>query len=503
MIDNLLINAISEGVVVTDSSGIITTVNPAMEKMFGYKTDELVGQRIEILIPDELKEKHVHHRKKIKDEARSRSMGAGLDLQGRKKDGTKVYVEISLNPFEIDEARFVMAIVSDITIRKEAEMELLDLNLRLEERVAERTKQLEQNQLLYKMIARNFPNGDISVFDENLNYVFLEGQELFKRGITSEMLIGTSFLDRVDPEIRGDIGKKLRSVQRGKNTSFELNVKGRTYLINAVGMPLGDSGVNSILMVTQNITPLKKAEEKVQKSLEKEQQLNELKSRFVSMASHEFRTPLTSVMNSASLISKYIEKSGVESDFTTKQLKHVERIKRSTKHLTTILNDFLSIDKLEHGKIVVSESIFDITEFSNDIIQDMDGLQQHGQQIRYQHYGETSVVLDRQILMNIFNNLLSNAVKYSPDKGLVQLETRIENDMLTAVFEDNGIGIPKKDQAELFSRFFRATNVSDIQGTGLGLNIVKNFVELAGGEIDFESEENVGTKVTVRMPLKN
>lgn len=632
MIDNLLIKTINEGVVVTDSSGVIRVVNPALEKMFGYREEELIGEKIEILIPPELRKVHVQHRESIKDEARSRAMGADLDLQARKKDGSTFYVEVSLNPFVDERGKWMLALVSDISIRKKAEQQLQisasflkeaeklanvahyeintetgamtwsdhfyrllqvdrneiaqptaeiamsfvhpddkenvleayrksvtlnepyemnfrvirkdgevrnlnntvvvhedrkrkmntlfgvihdvteqrrveeslrELNADLEERVAQRTRQLEQNQFLYKMIARNFPTGNISVFDENLNYIFVEGKELFKRGITSEMLIGTSFLDRVDPAVRDDIEQKLREVQKGRNLDFELSSKNRTYFVNAVGMPMDDSGVMHILMVTRNITAQKQAEIDIKRALEKEQMLNELKSRFVSMASHEFRTPLTSILNSVSLISKYIEKSGIDDETAEKQRRHLDRIKKSTKHLTSILNDFLSIDKLEHGKIEIVHSQFDITEFANDVIQDMDGLRRKDQQIEYRHAGERIATLDRQMLMNIFNNLLSNAVKYSKDDGVVLMETRIENATLTARFKDQGIGIPKEDQNNLFDRFFRAKNVSDIQGTGLGLNIVKNYVEFAGGSIELQSEENVGTEITIILPLQN
>ncbi|MFT6499977.1 MAG: PAS domain S-box-containing protein [Crocinitomicaceae bacterium] len=385
----------------------------------------------------------------------------------------------------------------DVTEQRFAEKKLKDLNIELEKRVDERSKALKESQEMYKMIARNFPNGVINVLDKDLNYIFAEGMEMYRQGITSETLIGTSFLSRVKPEIRKEIEVQLLSVFSGESVDFELKTEGRTFLIYAVGLHSSNNEVDQILMVSQNVTGLKKAEEDTLHALEKERHLNELKSRFVSMASHEFRTPLTTALNSLNLLSKYI---GMP-DKRERQERHIERIKASVAHLTGTLNDFLSIDKLEEGKVTIHYTHFNLTQFVEDAIEDMGGMLKSGQQIIHNHEGITEVCLDKMMLKNIFNNLLSNAVKYSPEGSKVTIETTIKDELFTVVITDQGMGISEEDQKHLFERFFRANNALEIQGTGLGLNIIKKYTEMINGEISFESTLNEGSKFTVKLPI--
>lgn len=417
------------------------------------------------------------------------------------KDGSLRTVSWHNNTLKDDKGDIIGTLSSgmDITRQKNAEEKLILLNKELEQKVKERTLVLEESQQMHSMIAHNFPNGEINVFDKNLNYVFVEGMELFKKGITGDMLIGTSFLERIDPEIRDDLERKILSVFKGENISFELETEEKTYLINAVGMKKIGNKINHILMVSQNITSLKNAEKDIQKALEKEQHLNEFKTRFVSMTSHEFRTPLTGIMNAASLLSKYIGTEGTEE----KQQKHINRIKGAVVSLTTILNDFLSMDKLEEGKIVLQNSEFNFTEFCNKKLGFVANMTKIGQQIEYHHKGSTIINTDSKMLGLIMNNLLSNAIKYSPENSTIKCDTVVENKILTITVSDKGIGIPKDEQNQLFSLFFRAKNAHNIQGTGLGLNIVKKYLDVAGGEISCESDFNKGSAFTIKIPLTN
>jgi PAS domain S-box-containing protein len=626
---NTMFNATNEGLIITDPKGNIIMVNNSICEMFHYKHDELIGQKIEILIPEDVRKRHVKHRKggNVQSRKAMRAFGSGQSFTGQKKNGEVFPVEISLSMFRTDGQDCVMALVADISTRvyneqrlktseaflKEAEklanishfeididsgemacsdqlyrlvdmddaridshiknavqfihpddrrmvvetyfncvrtdtpidirfrvltekgltkfvhntgllnnktktgknvtifatllditeqvkieQELRELNADLEERVAQRTQELERNQFLYKMIARNFPNGTISVFDKDLNYVFVEGKELYRRGITGDMLIGTSFLERVDPEVKEDIEEKLRSILAGEEfINFELKTREKIYMINAVGFDSENEENKHILMVSQNISALKQAEEDIQRSLEKEQHLNELKSRFVSMASHEFRTPLTAVLNSVSLLEKYVGMDGKED----KQQNHLKRIRSATKHLTTILTDFLSLDKLEQGKFELNPALLDIKDFSSEILQDFEGMLQSNQNVNYTHEGPTEVKLDKNMLTHVYNNLISNAIKYSPEGESVELKTIHDGKTLTIIVEDHGIGIPKDEQEQMFNRFFRANNATNIQGTGLGLNIVMNYIKMIEGDISFTSKENEGTTFTIILPL--
>jgi signal transduction histidine kinase len=231
-------------------------------------------------------------------------------------------------------------------------------------------------------------------------------------------------------------------------------------------------------------------------ALEREKSLNEMKSRFVSMASHEFRTPLSAIMSSISLIDSYRSSEDIE-----KRTKHVERIKSSVRNLTDILNNFLSIDKLEQGKIEVEHIRFDLSEFIVDIIEEMRGMLEKKQQyISYQRNGEIEVVMDKKIMRNILLNLLSNACKYSPENNPIDIEVRRQNQRIVISVKDYGIGIPEEEQSNMFRNFFRAKNAVNIQGTGLGLNIVKRYVEIINGTIHFESQVGKGTTFTIEIP---
>lgn len=241
------------------------------------------------------------------------------------------------------------------------------------------------------------------------------------------------------------------------------------------------------------VNELEKAKEDVSMSLEKEKELNQLKTRFVSMASHEFRTPLSSVQLSASLIEKYVEKPD-----KANIIKHTGKIKNSVGQLTGILNDFLSLEKLEAGKTHVEFQEFDIVKFSEDLIEEMQMITKQNQNIVYQHTGTASVVnLDPALLKNSVINLISNAIKYSGENTFIEFNTELNNSELIITAKDNGIGIPMEEQKNLFEPFFRAHNTGNIPGTGLGLNIVKRYVELMGGEVICESAQNQGTTVTL------
>ena len=253
---------------------------------------------------------------------------------------------------------------------------------------------------------------------------------------------------------------------------------------------------NSVEKLEQEVRDRKKAEEDARRSLERERELNELKSRFVSIASHEFRTPLSTILSSASLITQYYEKG--EGDRVTK---HVHRIKSSVNHLTAILNDFLSLGKLEEGKVDVIPENINVEDFLQEVREQISATLKEGQKLILNcNLRAPTIVTDIRILRNIFNNLVSNAIKYSDTHKSILIECEEANGKVTFAIRDEGIGIPKEDQKHMFDRFFRASNAGQVQGTGLGLNIVKRYVELLDGEITFTSDYGKGSTFTVTLP---
>ncbi|WP_148235451.1 PAS domain-containing sensor histidine kinase [Fluviicola taffensis] len=251
---------------------------------------------------------------------------------------------------------------------------------------------------------------------------------------------------------------------------------------------------NRTLVLEEAIAELEKTKRDLDISLAKEKELNEMKSRFVSMASHEFRTPLTTMMSSVSLISKYHERK----DDGNHQ-KHVSKVKISINNLTDILNDFLSVSKLEEGKIVNEPEEMNIRIFISEIVSEMRTMLFGKQVISEDYLGEELVRLDPKILKNVLLNLFSNAIKFSSQDGVIELSVRKIADEIFITVKDHGIGISKEDQEQLFERFFRGKNATHIQGTGLGLSIVARYIELMNGTIEIESVQNEGTKVTLSI----
>jgi two-component system, LuxR family, sensor kinase FixL len=238
------------------------------------------------------------------------------------------------------------------------------------------------------------------------------------------------------------------------------------------------------------VSALSEAKEEVSLSLEKEKELNQMKSRFVSMASHEFRTPLSSVQLSSVLIEKYAEPYD-----NVHIKKHVSKIKNAVGNLTTILNDFLSLERLEAGKVEPAFTLFDLVKLSEEVTEEMQMIAKEDQNIIYQHTGlESMVNLDQNLLRNCMINLISNSIKYSGEHTFIEFNTEISDSKCTVMIRDNGIGIPQSEHKNMFQPFFRANNTGNIPGTGLGLNIVLRYANLMNGELHFESEINEGAK---------
>lgn len=392
----------TEGILLTDKSGNIILANPSAKKMFGYEGDELIGQKIELLIPTRYHGHHSKLREGFYKSPGNRPMGIGRDLFARRKDSSEFPVEISLSHYIRSNEPFVIAFIVDINTRKEFEQNLLRQKLELE---------------------------------------------------------------KISDDIR-----KL-------NAELEEKVEERT------------------LILKEALQKLEESQLELNESLDKERQLNEIKSRFVSMASHEFRTPLSTILSSATLVSKY-----PTTDEFEKRERHIRRIRDSVNHLNDLLEDFLSLGKLEEGKVSITISSFPVKEFIEDITDEMKALTKQGQEIIFTYEGDTSFSTDKRMLKNILINLLSNAIKFSADEKPIGISATNANNELTISVKDNGLGIPEEDIPHLFSTFFRGKNVSNIQGTGLGLPIVKRYVDLLKGEISVESKLEVGTLCTLTLP---
>lgn len=399
---NSLFENATEGIIITNTSGKIIMVNPAAAKMFGYKISELLGELIEILIPDKYKSHHQHLRQGFYSDPSNRSMGHGRDLNGKKKDESNLPLEVSLSHYQKDGELFVMAFIVDITERK-----------RIEQSMLEQKAELEQ------------------------------------------------------------ITEKIRQL----NSELELKVDDRTRILKDA------------------LEKLEASQIELNQALDKERQLNEIKSRFVSMASHEFRTPLTTVLSSASLLQKY-----TRTEEQDKRDRHVVKIKNSVNNLNNILEDFLSLGKLNEGRVEAKKELLLLKGQIKNTLEELQPLLKSGQYFIL-NCEDMEVDTDKQLLHNILINLVSNAIKFSDENKPVIVDVKIGDDLLILSVTDEGIGISKEDQDHLFTSFFRAANAINIQGTGLGLHIVRRYAELLGGEVKLFSELGKGTKVEVLIPV--
>jgi PAS domain S-box-containing protein len=273
-----------------------------------------------------------------------------------------------------------------------------------------------------------------------------------------------------------------------KTTSFELS---------KLNQELEQKVQDRTLELADMIQRLTDSKKEVDMALEKERALNLLKSRFISTASHEFRTPLATIMSSVSLAGRYAETLDKNN-----MIKHIERVKNSVNHLTEILNDLLSLDKLEEGGLIAHPEYVSVNALVTDVIEEMRPIAKAGQRLLFQGLSNQELIfVDKRILKNILINMISNAIKYSNDNTSIDITLNIQSSTLSIDVKDHGVGIPLEDQPHIFERFYRANNSGNMPGTGLGLSIVKKYVEILNGDISFSSIPNKGTTFHINLPI--
>lgn len=255
--------------------------------------------------------------------------------------------------------------------------------------------------------------------------------------------------------------------------------------------------LNNFVYIGRDMTERKRAEIEMMKALEQERELRELKSCFISMASHEFRTPMTSILSSTELLEIYGNQLTDD-----KKNKHFSRIKASIERMTELLNDVLLFSKIEAGRWRFSPNPLNLRQFCENLIEELQAGVGINHQIKLRCSDDfPNTCMDEKLLLHILSNLLTNAIKYSPQETTVQLRCFCQEKEAVFEIQDEGIGIPVEDQGRLFELFHRAKNVGNIPGTGLGLAIVQNSVQFHGGTITFTSQVGIGTTFRVTLPL--
>lgn len=512
----LLVESIQDyAIFLVDPDGFVVDWNKGSEEINGYSASEIIGKHISIFYLMEENDTGVPQR----NLQMAKKLGQFEEEAWRvRKDGSAFWADAVITALKNEEEELIgyVNVIRDITKRRKIEEEIKRLNKQLEDKLQKSQSEIAD----YKhaldessIVAITDQKGIIKHVNENFCKISkyskeeLLGQDhrIINSTYHPKEFIRNLWVTIANAKIwRGELKNKAKD--------------GSYYWVDTTIVPfLNEHGKPyQYLAIRSDITPRKFAEEQLLKNkdelekkvvertlelaeaLNREKELNEIKSRFVSMASHEFRTPLSAILTSTSLLEHYTAEEQLE-----KRAKHVERIKTSVKNLTAILDDFLSLEKLEQGKVEVHSIAFNLKEFVEDVIEEMEGmLKKKNQKVIYSYTGETEVCQDKKILRNVLLNLLSNAVKYSPDDKEIYVNAEVRGNKASISIKDKGIGIPLEAQKDLFGKFFRARNVSNIQGTGLGLNIVKRYVELLDGNISFSSQEHKGTTFTVEFPQR-
>lgn len=516
-------------------------VNPAAALLFGYEAEEMIGRNVKLIMPEPHHTRHDNYISNYVHSGHAKIIGIGREVEGLKKDGHQFPVRLSVGEGRTADRRIFIGILHDLTQQKETERAL--------QYEKERAQQ-------YLDVASTI----IVVIDweEKITLLNNKGSEIL--GWSEEEALGQNWFDLViPPESHSNTRRVFHKLLDGelKDTGYHENEiitrNGQHLLIAWRNAPVYDhhgqiiasissgiditqqraaeeriiklnaeleervelrteelaNAVNQLLNTNKKLAQeikereaaervIKENEVKLREALKKEKELSELKSRFVSMASHEFRTPLSTILSSADLIDAYSE-----TDQQVRREKHTKRIKSAVANLTGILNDFLSLSRLEEGMVVADPSEFALQPFCREILDELQGLLKANQKIALiLPEGETGLYLDKKFLKNILINLLSNAIKYSDAGPAIEWEAQVQGNRLLIRITDYGIGIPEEEQQHLFTRFFRAYNVENIQGTGLGLNIVKRYVDMMNGDISFESKPGKGTSFRVTLPQR-
>ncbi|WP_372745607.1 ATP-binding protein [Lutibacter sp.] len=402
---NILFEAIPEGVLIIDKNQTIVAANHPAEKMFGYKKGELTNNHFNCLIPKQMRDSHISFFENFKNSNTTKRINQELNLIALSKCNKKFPIEIGLNPFTYENKKYVIALIIDISLRRQNEKRDHFLKLELEKKITQKTADLHNTITQLKELNQNF-------------------KKEIKKRITAE---------------------------------------------------------NNLKI-----------------ALKKEKELNNLKSKFLTMVSHEFKTPLSGILTSSMLLNKYhLTKEQNKRD------KHIKTITNKAQYLDTILNDFLSIEQLEANNINYKFTNFNLSTVINEVIYNANMLLKEGQHIQFpSNIDEFKITQDEKYLKLALTNVLNNAIKYSPENSNIQLLISQTNSNFEFKIIDHGIGIPEQDKKFIFNRYFRAENALNVPGTGIGLNIVKDHIENLGGTINFISNVNKGSTFILTIPNK-
>ncbi|HEY9748778.1 MAG TPA: PAS domain S-box protein [Allocoleopsis sp.] len=474
------VNHAAEAVIWTSSNAGFVYVNEAACHLLGYPKAELLTMTVFDIAPD------ISPQDWQDDWLRLKQQGSyTIETLNRHKDGHLFPVEVTRNYLEFRGREYNCAFMRDITQRKQFEQALQESE--------QRFRLLAENST--DMISQHTPDGTFL-------YVSPACRSLL--GYEPEELLGRSAYDFHHPEdvdVVRLIHNDILEIPETYSVSYRFrHQQGHYVWLESTAKTIRASEtqvIEEIQISSRDITERKRTEAEIQNALAQEKELNQLKSSFVSMVSHEFRNPLSAIVLSSELLERYSHKVNEE-----QKAKYFKRIHVATKRMTELLDEVLIIGKAEAGQLKCQPAPLVLEDFCQELVEEL--RLSVGQQypLIFTSTGTaTNACMDENLLRHILGNLISNAAKYSPADSNIYLDLSCDHDFVVFRIQDQGIGIPAEDQKRLFDSFYRATNVGTIPGTGLGLAIVKKCVDAHQGQITVTSQVDVGTTFIVTLPL--
>jgi PAS domain S-box-containing protein len=494
-----LLEAAPDAIIEVDREGRMLLLNLATEKLFGYPREELLGQPVEILVPGAVRAGHGQHRANYWNHPVTRPMGSGLELNGRRKDGSSVPVEISLSPVKSEDGFRVTAVIRDITLRKRAE---------------EKQREVEQR---FRLMIEAVKDYAIFTLDSAGRVASWNAGAQRIKQYAAEEILGQHFSIFYPPEDRATKPaaelEVVRAVGKFEEEGWRVRKDGSRFwanvVITAVHNPAGE--IVGFSKITRDLTDRKQAEDQLRVAHEnyihevelrnrEAERANQLKSEFLASMSHELRTPLHTIIGFSELLTEELE-----GPLNPKQQRFMNHIHTDSLHLLSLINDILDISKIESGRIQLRREVFDFIAVLEETLSSV-----RPQAAAKSIAIETSISIpaaifaDRLRVKQVLFNLLSNALKFTPAGGKIRIDGGLRDGFLEISVGDTGIGIPKEQHETVFDKFYQvgATTKGVREGTGLGLAISKALVEEHGGRIWLESEPGKGSRFTFTIALQ-